>query len=70
MKKALYLLLACFLLIASLQAQDIKQAQTLIEQAQRYLYNNPKQASYYASQAVALFSEDKPNETRAQATST
>ncbi|MEL5892152.1 tetratricopeptide repeat protein [Bacteroides sp. GD17] len=67
MKKALYLLLACFLLIASLQAQDIKQAQTLIEQAQRYLYNNPKQASYYASQAVALFSEDKPNETRAQA---
>ncbi|WP_418697194.1 tetratricopeptide repeat protein [Bacteroides sp.] len=68
MKKVLYLLLASFLLTASsLQAQDIKQAQTLIEQAQRYLYNNPKQASYYASQAAALFPEDEPNETRAQA---
>ncbi|MCD8093087.1 MAG: tetratricopeptide repeat protein [Bacteroides sp.] len=68
MKKTLYLLLACFLSTASfLQAQDIKQAQSLIGQAQRYLYNNPKQASYYASQAAALFPEDKPNETRAQA---
>lgn len=68
MKKVLYLLLASFLLTASpLQAQDIKQAQTLIEQAQRYLYNNPKQASYYAAQAFALFPEDRPDETRAQA---
>ena len=31
------------------------------------MYNNPKQASYYASQAAALFPEDEPNETRAQA---
>ncbi len=68
MKKKLYLLLVCFLPVARpLQAQDIQQAQKLIEQAQKYLYNNPKQASYYAAQAFALFPEDKPNEIRAHA---
>ncbi|WP_373782774.1 tetratricopeptide repeat protein [Bacteroides heparinolyticus] len=68
MKKAFYLLLTCLLWATTpLQSQDIKQAQTLIGQAQKYLYNNPKQASYYASQASALFPEDKPNEVRAQA---
>lgn len=68
MKNTIYLLFICFLLITtSLHAQDTKQAQTLIEQAQSYLFNNPKQASYYASQAVALFPEDVPSEVRAQA---
>lgn len=64
-KNLILLLLIC--LAANLQAQDAKQAQRLIEQAQRYLYNNPKQASYYASQAANLFPEDQPNEVRAQA---
>ena len=69
MKRKTYLLLAvCFLLAAiPLQAQDMQQAQKLIGQAQKYLYNNPKQASYYAAQASALFPEDKPDETRAKA---
>jgi len=68
MKKKLCLLLVCLLpAVAPLQAQDMQQAQKLIEQAQRHLYNNPKQASYYAAQAAALFPEDKPNEVRAQA---
>lgn len=68
MKKALYLLLISLLATtASLQAEDIDQAQKLIAQAQKYLYNNPKQASYYAAQAFALFPEDKPNQIRAHA---
>lgn len=68
MRKTLYLSLICFLVIANfLKAQDIKQVQNLIEQSQRYLFNNPKQASYYAAQAVALFPDDKPDEIRAQA---
>lgn len=68
MKSTLYLILLSFWLIPSgLQAQDIQQALPLIKQAQKYLYNNPKQSSYYASQAAALFPEDLPNSTRAQA---
>lgn len=67
MRKALYLLFIYLLIATSLQAKDTKQAQTLIEQAQRYLFSNPKQASYYAAQAVALFPDDKPDEVRAQA---
>lgn len=68
MKKNLCLLLVCLLSAAApLQAQDMQQAQKLIDQAQKYLYNNPKQASYYAAQASALFPADEPNEVRAQA---
>ena len=68
MKKNLCLLLVCLLsALAPLQAQDMQQAQKLIDQAQKYLYNNPKQASYYAAQASALFPEDEPSEVRAQA---
>ena len=50
-----------------LQAQDMQQAPKLIDQAQKCLYNTPKQASYYAAQASALFPEDEPSEVRAQA---
>lgn len=67
MRKALHLLFIYLLIATSLQAKDPGQAQTLIEQAQRYLFSNPKQASYYAAQAVALFPDDKPDEVRAQA---
>jgi len=68
MKKNLCLLLVCLLSAAApLQAQDMQQAQKLIDQAQKYLYNNPKQASYYAAQASALFPEDEPSEVRAKA---
>lgn len=68
MKKNLCLLLVCLLSAAApLQAQDMQQAQKLIDQAQKYLYNNPKQASYYAAQASALFPADEPSEVRAQA---
>lgn len=68
MKKALYLILAVLsLTVSPLQAQDIKQAMTLLEQAQNALFSNPKQASYYAAQAAALFPEDMPNEIRAKA---
>lgn len=68
MKKALYLILAVLsLTVPPLQAQDIKQAKTLLEQARNALFSNPKQASYYASQAAALFPEDQPNEIRTQA---
>lgn len=68
MKKALYLTLAVLSLTAiPLQAQDIKQVQTLLDQAQKTLFSNPKQASYYAAQAAALFPENDSNEMRIQA---
>lgn len=68
MRNTIYLLLLHLLFIATtLQAQDIPQALKLIEQAQRYLFSNPKQASYYAAQAVALFPEEDSSETRVQA---
>lgn len=68
MKKALYLILAVLsLTVISLQAQNIEQAQTLLEQARNALFSNPKQASYYAAQAATLFPEDEPNEIRAKA---
>ena len=68
MKKALYLILAVLpLTVTPLQAQDINQAKTLVEQAQNALFSNPKQASYYAAQSAALFPEDQPNEICTQA---
>lgn len=68
MKKALYLILAVLpLTVTPLQAQDINQAKTLVEQAQNALFSNPKQASYYAAQAAALFPKDQPNEICTQA---
>ena len=68
MKKALYLILAVLpLTVTPLQVQDINQAKTLVEQAQNALFSNPKQASYYAAQAAALFPEDQPNEICTQA---
>ena len=68
MKKALYLILAVLsLTVTPLQAQDINKAKTLVEQAQNALFSNPKQASYYAAQAAALFPEDQPNEICTQA---
>lgn len=68
MKKALHLILAVLpLTVTPLQAQDINQAKTLVEQAQNALFSNPKQASYYAAQAAALFPEDQPNEICTQA---
>ena len=54
MKKALYLILAVLsLTVTPLQAQDINQAKTLVEQAQNALFSNPKQASYYAAACAA-----------------
>lgn len=68
MKKALYLILLFITLTATLlQAQDVGQAQGLLEQARTSLFSSPKQASYYASQAAALFPENERNEVRAQA---
>lgn len=68
MKKALYLILPFITLTATLlQAQDVGQAQGLLEQARTSLFSSPKQASYYASQAAALFPENERNEVRAQA---
>lgn len=49
-------------------ANGEKQAQALLRQAQASMYSNPKQASYYATQAVAHYPEDLvPNNQRAQA---
>lgn len=68
MRNALYLLFVYILFVTGLQAQDMKQAETLLEQAQKTLFSNPKQASYYAVQAVSLYPENKfPNDARAQA---
>lgn len=68
MKKTLYLILPFITLTATLlQAQDVGQAQGLLEQARTSLFSSPKQASYYASQAAALFPENERNEVRAQA---
>lgn len=68
MKNVMYLLLVCWLSPAILlQAQNTEQIRTLIEQAEKDLYNSPKLASFYAAQAEALLPEKAPNENRAQA---
>ena len=62
MKQVLYLIFAVSLLTTiPLQAQDSKQAQTLLEQAQKALFSNPKQASYYA---CLLYTSPSPRDTR------
>lgn len=61
MKQVLYLIFAVSLLTTiPLQAQDSKQAQTLLEQAQKVLFSNPKQASYYAAQQLPYFPKTTP----------
>lgn len=68
MKNVIYLLLACWLSpVILLQAQNTQSIETLIEQAQKDLYNNPKQASFYAAQAEALLPENASGEKRVQA---
>ena len=68
MKNVMYLLLACWLMPVSLrQAQNSQSIETLIEQAQKDLYNNPKQASFYAAQAEALLPENASDESRVRA---
>lgn len=68
MKKVLYLILTILTQSAPLmQAQSAHPAQGLLEQAQKCLFSSPKQASYYATQAAALFPENERNELRAQA---
>lgn len=68
MKNVMYLLLACWLMpVSLLQAQNTQSIETLIEQAQKDLYNNPKQASFYAAQAEALLPENASDESRVRA---
>lgn len=68
MKKVLYLILTILTLSAPLmQAQDAHPAQGLLEQARECLFSSPKQASYYATRAAALFPENERNELRVQA---
>lgn len=67
MKKHFAVFFICFLPNILLQAQDLEKARNFIEQAQKALFNAPKQASYYAGQAAILFPENEPNEIRAHA---
>lgn len=52
---------------ASAIHREEEEALLLVEQANGYLLSNPKQASYYAQQALSLFTTDAPSKVRAEA---
>lgn len=67
MKNYFYLIIFLSATVLPMQADTVKKAESLIEKAEKALLTNPKQASYYASQAVALFPKEDTNEVLAQA---
>lgn len=61
MKQVLYLIFAVSLLTTiPLQAQDGKQAQTLLEQAHNALFSNPKQAHTMQLRQLPYFPKTNP----------
>ena len=63
----IYILL-CLLNLSWVHARNRQQeAETLIKKSVDALYNNPKQASYYAAKVIELFPEERQNDTKAEA---
>lgn len=58
----IYILL-CLLNLSWVHARNRQQeAETLIKKSVDALYNNPKQASYYAAKVIELFPEERQND--------
>ncbi len=63
----IYILL-CLLNLSWVHARNRQQeAETLIKKSVDALYNNPKQASYYAAKVIELFPEERQNDQKAEA---
>ena len=63
----IYILL-CLLNLSWVHARNRQQeAETLIKKSVDALYNNPKQASYYAAKVIELFPEERQNNQKAEA---
>ncbi|MCD7924310.1 MAG: tetratricopeptide repeat protein [Bacteroides sp.] len=61
-------ILFCLLNISWANAHDKQQeAEMLIKKSAGAMYNNPKQAMYYASKVIGLFPEDQRNDQKAEA---
>lgn len=69
MKDKLLLYLLFCLLNASWASANNKhrEAETLIRKSVNAMYNNPKQAMYYASKVIEMFPEEKKNDLKAKA---
>ncbi|ERI81657.1 tetratricopeptide repeat protein [Bacteroides pyogenes F0041] len=67
MKKQLYLFFMILLLCSGLKAGNPEKARVWMEQAQKSLFTNPKQASYYATQVIDLFPKNSSDKLRIEA---
>ena len=65
--RLVYILL-CLLNLSWANARNKQQeAEALIKKSVEALYNNPKQASYYAAKVIELFPEERLNDQKAEA---
>lgn len=61
-------ILLCLLNLSWANARNKQQeAEALIKKSVEALYNNPKQASYYAAKVIELFPEERLNDQKAEA---
>lgn len=61
-------ILLCLLNLSWANARNKQQeAEALIKKSVEALYNNPKQASYYAAKVIELFPEERQNDQKAEA---
>ena len=61
-------LILCLISLFSSHAENKQEkADSLINKATESLYNNPQQASYYASKVIALFPDERQNDLKARA---
>lgn len=66
--KILLSLILCLISLFSSHAENEQEkADSLINKATESLYNNPQQASYYASKVIALFPDERQNDLKARA---
>ena len=66
-KIPLSLILCLISLFSSHAENEQEKADSLINKATESLYNNPQQASYYASKVIALFPDERQNDLKARA---
>lgn len=66
-KIPLSLILCLIGLFSSHAENEQEKADSLINKATESLYNNPQQASYYASKVIALFPDERQNDLKARA---
>lgn len=60
-------ILLCLLNLSWANARNKQQeAEALIKKSVEALYNNPKQASYYAAKVIELFPEERQNDQKSR----